>query len=269
VGDYPLFVALTPDEDHYVHDLEEDIDEVHHAGPRGGIPTAVRNAVRSTGDLVYRFDGAYDEEALTQICQEGADIWEEELRRRRGPEKLPRRLSKKTSAAVALGEEPRPVLPLAPGRGSTATHAVDEAGMVWVLAEPVGSLSIGTDVSDLAPAPGARRGDSGVVVVDGAAVRAWRLGRPGGRKSFGRPWGSTSLEHRGRRRVRWATPGRFPSSETNLARGVDRSEKRFAPTASRVSLIGASQGFVRSCGAIGSCARTAPGRACATRAGKS
>lgn len=131
---YP--VMLTPQEDHYVHP-DEDIEEVVMCGVRGGIPAAVR----ASGVYVQRFTGGYSAEELRQVFDEGAGIAAEGV-----PETRPsRRLTGKGPA------DRRPLLPLAAGDVpvvEVGESAKESEGGVWTLVTPMGSMSIGTDMSN-------------------------------------------------------------------------------------------------------------------------
>jgi hypothetical protein len=98
---------LTPDEDHYVVDLEKDVDDWEEMGPRGGAPARCRRAA-----LVYKFERQYTAGQLADIYREGRVIASDE-RKALGldvPIDRPRRL-------VGKGPEARPVLPLGGNAG--------------------------------------------------------------------------------------------------------------------------------------------------------
>ena len=58
-----LWMALTPDEDHYPHHLVEDVSEIFLVGPRGGVPVKASRQ----GLLTYRFRNKYSVDMLDSV----------------------------------------------------------------------------------------------------------------------------------------------------------------------------------------------------------
>ena len=151
-----LWMALTPDEDHYPHHLVEDVSEIFLVGPRGGVPVKASRQ----GLLTYRFRNKYSVDMLDAVIAEGATLAAEELFPRSRPL---RRLRGKQAGPPVL-----PLGKLAPGRASAPhlprpaieddepprdkVESVDLLGApsgsdgVWLLAEPSEGYEIGLDV---------------------------------------------------------------------------------------------------------------------------
>jgi hypothetical protein len=160
--------ALTPDEDHYVHDLAVDAEKLELVGPRGGLPRTVR------GGLVYRFDEdyEYDDDELERMYAEGerllvgaGDVRAAAARRGRPP-------AGKGGAALPLADAAA-----AGAAGALGTPPLTPRGL-WLLAEPLVGHDVGEDVSGLVVAH-LIKGDSAwwrsVVLQSGPS--AWSCGR--------------------------------------------------------------------------------------------
>ena len=65
-GTAPRYVILTPDEDHYVLDLNGDVDELFLVGPNLRLPPRV---AQDRG-VVYRFDERYTDKELKLVFNE-------------------------------------------------------------------------------------------------------------------------------------------------------------------------------------------------------
>ncbi len=70
IGEYPLFAGLTPHEDHYVHNAEEDLSDIEEFGPRGGVPPRIRGS----GAMIVRFGLQYTPAQLQAIFAEGEQV---------------------------------------------------------------------------------------------------------------------------------------------------------------------------------------------------
>ena len=134
-----IWVALTPDEDHYDIELALELDQWVVVGPRGGLPPKLR----STSWMVYRFRDVYSKKQLAAVFDEGATISAAVMIER---------------GLVAKSRRPGLNLPLGNVAGASAGIVVPQDGAaiaadeldtshVWLLLEATPGHKIGEDVS--------------------------------------------------------------------------------------------------------------------------
>ena len=165
---YPEAVCLTPNEDHYLHDFEADIEEVALLGPRRGVPAEIRRKK----DPIIMFEKAYSPNQLARALAEGDRLLREELATRsaprvrlRGKQPLLPITGEAGARRSAGGGSPPGVEAQATASGGAASEHL------WVLAEPLPEYEIGLDVTELLVRSSVAQGH-GLVLVGGRLARA-------------------------------------------------------------------------------------------------